>query len=104
MLDTSKPYSVYVLYSDSADRFYIGVSGDVEQRFERHNSGQSRWTARYRPWRCVFRRQLADLTEALKVEKLLKRQRRGAGFFRLTGLRAADYPARRGSQSTDLQG
>ncbi|MBM3473257.1 MAG: hypothetical protein FJX75_08325 [Armatimonadetes bacterium] len=47
MLDTARPYWVYVLYSGEADRFYTGVSEDVEERVRRHNAGQSRWTARH---------------------------------------------------------
>ena len=97
MSERLKGYWTYVLYSDVADRFYIGVSEHVEQRLAKHNSGGSRWTARHVPWRCVFARKFPDLTEARKFENRLKRQRRGDGFFRLTGLCRDDFGLRQGS-------
>jgi putative endonuclease len=92
-----RPYWVYVLYSDSGDRFYTGLSEDVDERLRKHNAGRSRWTARHRPWRCVFRREFRDLTEARRFERLLKRQKGGDGLFRLTGLRARDFRVGDGS-------
>ena len=75
-----KAYWVYVLYSDSGDRFYIGISEDVDQRLRQHNSGLSRWTSRHIPRRCVYSTQLPNLTEARRFENHLKRQKRGGGF------------------------
>ena len=97
MVKGRKPYWVYVLYSDSADRFYIGIAEHVEERLQQHNAGRSRWTARYIPWRCVFHKQVPSLTEARKFENLLKRQKRGDGLFRLTGLKRDDFGVGRGS-------
>ncbi|MCF7802808.1 MAG: GIY-YIG nuclease family protein [Candidatus Marinimicrobia bacterium] len=34
-------YSLFILYCEKADRFYIGVSDDVEHRLTEHNSGKS---------------------------------------------------------------
>ena len=83
---TPKPYWVYVLYSDAADRFYTGVTEHVAERLEKHNRGRSRWTARHRPWRLVFRRRFPSLTDARRFENLLKRQKGGRGFYQHTGL------------------
>jgi len=30
---------------------YIGLSEDVGSRLQQHNNGESKWTARHRPWR-----------------------------------------------------
>ncbi len=86
-----KPYFVYVLYSCSADRFYIGLTENVDQRLMQHNAGRSRWTRRHTPWECVYRTQCDNLTEARRLENRLKRQKRGAGFFALTGLDASRF-------------
>ena len=32
-------YSVYILYSQSADRYYVGHTGDIVTRLNKHNSG-----------------------------------------------------------------
>ena len=90
MSAAGKRYWVYVLYSEDAGRFYIGLSEDVEKRLGEHNSGKSCWTSRHVPWRCVFCRELRCLSEARTFENLLKRQKRGNGFFRLTGLQPDD--------------
>ena len=86
MAASAKSYVVYVLRSDSGCRHYIGLTEDVDERLRQHNDGLSRWTARYRPWRCIFHREFPSLTQARKFENLLKRQKGGQGFFRLTGL------------------
>ena len=88
--ERGQPYWVYVLFSDSAGLFYIGVTEDVEARLGTHNSGKSRWTSRHTPWRCVFSKQFPSLTDARQFENRLKRQKGGEGFFRLTGLQRSD--------------
>lgn len=92
-----EPYWVYVLYSDSADRFYIGISEDPDRRLASHNAGRSRWTSRYTPWRIVYRRRFPRITQARKFENRLKRQRGGNGFFTITGLNPVDFGRRQGS-------
>ena len=44
---------VYILHSESANRPYIGVTSDINQRLEWHNSGPCGYTSRYRPWTVV---------------------------------------------------
>ena len=41
---SGKPYFVYVLWSLSGHRFYIGISEDPRVRLLQHNSGVSTWT------------------------------------------------------------
>ena len=83
-------YWVYILRSDRIPRSYIGLAEDVDARLRQHNEGRSQWTARYRPWRCVFRRAFPDLTQARQFENLLKRQKGGRGFYKYTGLTPPD--------------
>ncbi|WP_410266623.1 GIY-YIG nuclease family protein [Cyclobacterium sp.] len=33
---------VYILYSASLDRFYVGQTQDLETRLQRHNSGRNK--------------------------------------------------------------
>ncbi|MFN4315360.1 MAG: GIY-YIG nuclease family protein [Chitinophagaceae bacterium] len=45
---------VYVLYSMSGGRSYVGYSNDVERRLFEHNVSESRgFTKRYRPWELI---------------------------------------------------
>jgi putative endonuclease len=77
--------SVYVI-QNAEDRHYIGCTTDLAQRLIDHNSGVSTWTRHRGPWKLVWHREVADLSEARKLENLLKRQGRGSGFYRMTGL------------------
>ena len=81
----TQDYWVYVL-RNAAGKFYIGVTTDVSKRLEQHNNGESKWTARYRPWTLVWTQGPMSLTDARKMENRLKSQRGGNGFFVLTGL------------------
>jgi len=42
---SGKSYCVYVLWSSSASRFYIGISGGPQTRLKQHNAGISKWTS-----------------------------------------------------------
>jgi len=79
------PYRVYVIQNREG-KFYIGLSDDVARRVEQHNAGSSKWTKGKGPWKLVWCSEAMNLSEARKLELLLKRQKGGAGFSRLTGL------------------
>ncbi len=78
-------YHVYIL-RNSKGRFYIGLSDDVVRRVQQHNDGVSQWTRARGPWQLIWKSQPQSLSEARKLENLLKRQKGGAGLFRLTGI------------------
>jgi putative endonuclease len=80
-----KTYQVYVL-QNLATKFYIGLSEDVAVRVCQHNAGVSAWTRSRGPWSLVWTSESLSLSEALKLEKYLKRQKGGHGFFKTTGL------------------
>ena len=82
---SDKPYFLYVLWSESVRRFYTGISEDVDHRLAQHNSGVSKWTAKFGPWRLVHSEQYSRYAEARKREIQLKRQKGGAGFYKLIG-------------------
>jgi len=37
---------VYVIFSESLNRYYVGHTEDLEHRLEQHNSGLSKYTSR----------------------------------------------------------
>ena len=78
-------YRVYILRNPQ-NRHYIGLSEDVSVRLEQHNSGGSKWTAKYRPWSLIWQSGELSLTDARKLENQLKRQKGGRGLYQLTGL------------------
>jgi putative endonuclease len=82
-------YRVYVLRND-AGRFYIGITEDVLRRINQHNVGGSKWTRGRGPWKLVWQSDARNLSQARRLELLLKKQKGGDGFYRLTGLTRLD--------------
>jgi putative endonuclease len=79
---SSMEYYVYVLFSPTYDRIYIGFSNDVEARFKSHNELATKgWTKRFRPWVLVYQEAFASKREALTREKQLK-SAKGREFIR----------------------
>jgi len=68
-----EPNIVYILKSERhANRYYTGITSDMERRLEFHNAGCSRHTATGRPWRVVATIQFADSARAERFELYLK--------------------------------
>ena len=85
-------YCVYVI-QNPAGRFYIGQSEDIEKRLNDHNQGVSKWTKFRGPWLLVWKDGPFTLTEARRLENLLKAQKGGDGFYRITGLLRPQKPS-----------
>ena len=92
-----KAYRVYVLQS-AEEKHYIGLSENPAARLIQHNSGVSQWTRGRGPWRIVWESNHLNLTEARKLENLLKRQKGGRGLHKiLAAQNKAHNPASAGS-------
>jgi putative endonuclease len=66
-------YTVYILYSQSYDKFYVGYTSNLIERFKSHNSlGTKGWTIKFRPWGVIYCEYFRTKHEAMKREKVLK--------------------------------
>ena len=64
---------VYLLRSlSNPKRTYIGSSADPDGRLAQHNAGESRHTARFRPWRSLVNIEFQDHDKAEAFERYLK--------------------------------
>ena len=71
-------FCVYVLYSKSADRYYLGHTPDVHKRLFEHNnpSRPDKYTAKYLPWELVAYFPVSESRgEAMVIEKFIKKQK-----------------------------
>ena len=70
-------YYLYILYSASSDRYYVGYSADVASRLAQHNSSvRPTYTSKHRPW--TLAKQLAlgeDRGFAVRIERGVKRMK-----------------------------
>jgi putative endonuclease len=80
-------YRVYIIKNPNG-RHYIGLSEDPSCRLQQHNEGVSKWTKDKGPWHLIWTSEAMSLSDARKLENLLKRQKGGSGFYRITGLSA----------------
>ncbi|WP_243718110.1 GIY-YIG nuclease family protein [Pedobacter changchengzhani] len=70
-------YYLYILYSRSADKYYVGYSNNVERRINEHNfSERTTYTSKHRPWIIVAVYSCGHLeSEAVKIERFIKKQK-----------------------------
>ena len=65
-------YYVYVLESIEFNRKYIGFTRNIERRLNQHNSGRTKSTKPYLPWKMLFYEEYHNKEKALIREKFLK--------------------------------
>ncbi|WP_081144955.1 GIY-YIG nuclease family protein [Niastella vici] len=66
-------YFVYILYSISSGKTYVGFSNNVERRLSEHNITESTgFTLRYRPWTLIQTEEYSTKQQAMAREKFLK--------------------------------
>ena len=68
-------FNVYILYSVTLDRFYVGQTDDLDKRLVSHLSGISRYTAIAKDWQLVYKEQFNSRTEAIHRENEIKRKK-----------------------------
>ena len=68
-------YSVYILYSKSFDRYYVGYTNNIERRVAEHNRKKGKFTDKGIPWKLVFFENFQTKKEAIDREKYIKRRK-----------------------------
>ena len=69
---------VYILYSSSLDRYYIGQTQDLASRLAKHNDSENNnhWTKRGIPWELKLQLLCEDRSESMRLERYLKSKKR----------------------------
>ena len=65
-------FHLYILLSEKTNKFYIGSTGNMEDRLIRHNSGRSKATKAGIPWKLMYTEEFETRNEAIKREMELK--------------------------------
>lgn len=65
-------YYVYVLKSLQHGKIYIGMTGDLRKRVEQHNSGDSTFTKKYKPFKLIYYEASESVHDTRAREKYLK--------------------------------
>ena len=79
------PFYVYILQSQTTNRYYIGQTIDVEERLTYHNANYSKSLKNRGPWKLVFQEEHSTRSAAVRRERELKDWKDRAMIERLVG-------------------
>ena len=69
------PFFVYIIYSRSIDRYYVGYTIDLEKRLVEHNSGISSFTSKASDWTLKYSESYPDRESVMIREKEIKNKK-----------------------------
>jgi putative endonuclease len=67
-------FYVYIVYSNSLGKFYVGSTENVSKRVEQHNIGKGNYTSKGIPWRLMHHFECASRSEAVQLEMKIKKR------------------------------
>ncbi len=68
-------FYLYITYSVSLDRFYVGYTSDLEKRLFGHNNGVSEYTSKASDWELKYTEAYSTRELAMKREKEIKKKK-----------------------------
>jgi len=68
-------YSLYIIYSLTLDRYYVGHTENITTRLEQHNNGISTFTSKATDWKLVYSEPYQTREEARKRETEIKKKK-----------------------------
>jgi putative endonuclease len=80
---------VYILYSASADRYYVGQTANLDHRLQRHNRGEVTSTKAYVPWELKHSEAHETRSEAMRREREIKARKSRRYIEELIGSRSS---------------
>ena len=66
------PYYVYIIYSLSRDKYYIGQTENIEQRVTQHRTGKNMGAT---DWEIKYKEKYDNRPDAVKREQQIKRKK-----------------------------
>ncbi len=68
---------VYILYSKSSNKFYVGSTKNLSERLEFHKNKEFKdsYTSKAEDWELYFSLETKNISIALKIEKHIKRMK-----------------------------
>jgi len=55
---------LYILKSELNNRYYVGITNNIDRRLKEHNDGKSKYT---RPFKLIFKQTYDDLSQARRA-------------------------------------
>jgi putative endonuclease len=67
-------YYVYIIRSESLQKYYAGYTSDLNDRMLRHLRGANKFTGKANDWKIVTYFEASTKSEALKLENKIKKR------------------------------
>jgi putative endonuclease len=80
-------FTVYILYSKSFDRYYVGYTNDLERRISEHNRKKGKFTDAGIPWILVHSELYSTKKEAMTRERFIKSRKSKSFIIEITNNR-----------------
>ncbi|MDF0707040.1 GIY-YIG nuclease family protein [Flagellimonas okinawensis] len=68
-------YFVYIIYSESLDRYYVGHSQDLDDRMSRHKGRRSKYTKNADDWKVKYTESFSTRSKAMTREREIKKKK-----------------------------
>jgi putative endonuclease len=65
---------VYILYSSSLEKFYVGSTDNVDKRIAQHNAAKGNFTSKGIPWILIMKFECESRSEAVLLELKIKKR------------------------------
>lgn len=65
-------FEVYALKSEKDNRIYVGITKNLAQRIQEHNTGRAKSTKSFRPWKLLHCQTVESRIKARELEKKWK--------------------------------
>jgi putative endonuclease len=66
-------YYFYIIYSQAADKFYIGHTSNIDERLIKHNAHHKGFTGKLSDWEVVYSEIYQSKIEAYARERQIKK-------------------------------
>jgi putative endonuclease len=78
-------FTLYILYSESSDRFYVGYTNELERRLSEHNRKKGKFTDAGIPWKLAYYEIFENKKDAMRRERFIKSQKSKSYIKNLIG-------------------
>ena len=69
-------FYVYILFSTTSNKYYVGQTQNLQTRLEEHNNGKGgEFTSKHMPWNLMYHEIFKSRVEAVKREKEIKNKK-----------------------------
>ena len=76
---------IYILFSQTLNKYYVGSTTDLDRRFAEHNRGKEKFTKTGIPWLLVYSETFEELKQARQRETYIKKMKSRLFIEKLIG-------------------